>query len=334
VSYVEHAFAAEAQVPVAESSLRRDFVMPLAAVAGLIVLVLLCGIHFGVSALNEESAAREMQLVKNGLDQRVEEVAELVVPQTNWDEAVRNLDNRFDPAWASSNINEYLDHANGFDGQVVLDSADQPIFVAFDGLVVRPEQYSSIAGMASQLIRSVRKQEQARGALVHDPENPDLMSHPIQASTLKNIGGQLTILTATLVQPDFGKAMPKGPRTPIVVTQMRVDKAFLAKFSERFLLDDVRVRLPGEKLAKGRIEIPVRDEAGKVQTALSWRPLDPGYGLLRRMALPFLGTLLVIILFTAIELRRIFRAARVLIERDRMTQLLVWQSEREIPAPV
>lgn len=93
------------------------------------------------------------------------------------------------------------------------------------------------------------------------------------------------------------------------------------------------MRLPGEERAAGRIATPVGDETGKQQTALSRKPVDPGYGLLGRMALPFLGSLLAILILTGIELRRIFSAARALIERDRQLQLLVWQSEGEGGAP-
>jgi sensor domain CHASE-containing protein len=331
MSYVEQSFVANAPCPQSRAGLRRDFVLPLATIAALVSLALVSGVHFGVTALNEESAAREMQLVRNGLDLRAREVAELVVPQTDWDDAVRNLDNRYNLAWAASNINEFLDHAWGFDGEVVLDARDMPMFVAWHGEIADIREYPRIAKASASLVESVRRDEVLRGPLQRHSDNPDLMSRAIQAGDLKTIDGKLTILTATLVQPDFGTAMPSGPRAPIVLTAMQVDKPFLTQFSKRFLLEDVDMRFPGQAAQAGRIEVPVRDNAGTTQAWLTWQPLDPGYGMLHRMALPFSGALLVLLAIAAFQLRRIFRAARDLIAETEMPELFFWDAgEKEI----
>jgi hypothetical protein len=294
---------------------KRDFILPLATIGLLVLMALTIGVHFGVQALNEESAAREQQLVRNGLAQRMEEVAELVVPQLSWDDAISHLDNRFDLAWARSNVHEFLEHAYGFDGEYVIDAADRPVFGALGADEVPPGSYARIAEPARDLLRAVRKQEAVRGPLARKA-GTEMISKPIQASTVEVVGGELTILTATLVQPDFGTALPAGPRSPIVVTLMHVDKPFLAKFSGRFLLDDVSVRLPGQAQRQGRIEWPVTDDSGEVQAWLAWKPLDPGYGMLHRMWLPVLQGLLVIMGIAAIQLRRMLLAARQLIERE------------------
>ena len=277
-----------------------EFLMPLATIACVVVLVLTFGIHSVVAALDEESAARERQLARNGLALRMEEVAQLVVRQTNRD-------------------------SSGFDAEYVLDAGDRPLFAAVDGEVTAPGRYADIAGRAGGLVAKVRRDEAARGP-IRKLAGPGMLSKPIQASAFKAIGGRLTILTATLVQPDFGTALPSGPRAPIVVTEMRVDPPFLAQFSKRFLLDGVSVRLPSQPARPGRIEIPVHDDTGVLQTWLTWQPLDPGYGMLHRMALPFFGGMLFVLIVAAFELRRIFRAARDLIERDELAQLVNWPS--------
>lgn len=306
----------EAEPLAPPTNLRRDFIMPMAMIGMLVLLARTVGVHFGVQALNEESAAREQQLVHNGLALRQEEVASLVVPQVDWDDAVRNLDNHFSAAWATSNIHEFLEHAYGFDGEFVLDADDRPVFAALGRDVVAPGAFDRLSGAARGLVRSVRQQEIARGPIA-PKGSPDLISRSIQASAAKVIDGQLTIVTATLVQPDFGTALPAGPRAPIVVTLMHVDKPFLAQFSRRFLLNDVRVRLPSQAPIEGRIEVPVNDERGAMQAVLTWKALDPGYGLLRRMGLPVLQGLLVIMAIAALELRWILTSARRLIARER-----------------
>lgn len=319
MTYAIHSFDNNVPVPSPTAQLRKDFAMPLAVIGLLVILSLTICVHFGVSALNQQSAAREQQLVKNGLALRVEEVANLVVPQTDWDDAVRFLDNGFDASWANSNINEFLNHTYGFDGEFVIDANDKPLFAAIDGEVRAATEYRLIAEYGDDLVRTIRKEEALRGP-VGKKSGTDMISKPIQASAFKIVDGQLTILTATLVQPDFGMVIPSGPRSPVVLTEMHVDKPFLAQFSKRFLLESVYIRLPSQPARAGHLEIPVSDEKGKIQAYLAWTPLDPGYGMLHLMALPVLLGMLLLVAIAAIELRRIFRAARQLIECERLSR--------------
>ncbi len=316
MSDADHSFASKIPLPAPISNLREDFAMPLAVIASLVILSLITCVHFGVRALNQQSAAREQQLVRNGLALRVEEVANQIVPQTDWDDAVRHLDRNYDGTWAGSNINEFLNHTFGFDGAYVIDAYDRPVFAAIDGEITAASEYHHVGGHDQDLVGSIRKQEALRGPFRKNP-GPDIISRPIQASSLKVIDGRLNVLTATLVQPDFGTVLPSGPRSPVVITQMYVDAPFLAQFSRRFLLDKVHIRLPSQPARQGQIEIPVGDEHGKLQAYLAWTPLDPGYSMLRRMAEPALIGMLLLLAIAVIELRRIFDAARKLIAENR-----------------
>ena len=160
-----HSFDDHVSLPPPAARLGHDFAMPLAVIGMLVLLSLIFCVHIGVSALNQQSAAREQQLVRNGLALRVEEVANLVVPQVDWDDAVRYLDNRYDAAWADSNINQFLNHTYGFDAEFVIAADDRPIFAAVDGDVAAVGEYHRIAGHAADLLRSIRTQEVARGPL-------------------------------------------------------------------------------------------------------------------------------------------------------------------------
>jgi len=311
-----HSFDIGSPPPERAVNLRRDFAMPLIVIGMLVVLAVTACIHFGVKALNDQSAAREQQLIQNGLGLRVSEVAALVVPQVDWDDAVRNLDNAYDPVWADANINEFLDHTYGFHAQYVVDGGGTPVFAAL-GERSDVDLYRRIVPYAANLIATVRKKERARGPVAKSA-GPDPVTSPIQASAVKLIDGSLTIVTATLVQPDFGTSLPSWPGAPIVITEMQIDAPFLAQFSNRFLLKDVAVRLPTQPAVQGRIEVPVTDEKGKLQAYLAWTPLDPGYGMLHAMAKMVLLGLLPLIGLAAIELRRIFQAARRLLDQGQL----------------
>jgi len=313
---------APTRVPNAE--LRRDFVLPLAIIASLIILTLTMGVHMSVRAFDRENVAREQALAANGIALRIGEVAQMVVPQADWDDAVRHLDNSYDAAWAESNIGKYLWTTNGFDRSFVLDAGDRPLFASHEGGINSPQDFAAFAGPTANLVRKVREREAQRGPIRGGPSQ-NMISQPIQETALKYIGGELVIVTATLVQPDFGTALPKGPRAPVVLTSMVVDKAFLQLFSKRFLLNGVDIRLPGQPLAPGRTEIAARDESGKPLAYLTWQPLDPGYAMLRQMLPPIVAACAFLLIIAFFQLKRIFVAAHGLIDRETYIRDIAFQ---------
>ena len=138
------------------AELRRDFVLPLAIIASLIILTLTMGVHVSVQAFDRENVAREQALATNGIALRVEEVALMVVPQADWDEAIRHLDNSYDAAWAESNVGKYLWTTNGFDRSFVLDANDKPIFSSHEGGINPLQDFDMFAGPTANLVRAVR----------------------------------------------------------------------------------------------------------------------------------------------------------------------------------
>ncbi|MET0546455.1 MAG: CHASE4 domain-containing protein, partial [Caulobacterales bacterium] len=87
--------------------------------------------------MDAASKAREQRLVGNGVHGIISEVAAQVVPQTSWDDAVANLDNTFDRAWAADNIGKFFFAADGFDYSAVIDAADHPLFFSDKGAPAR-----------------------------------------------------------------------------------------------------------------------------------------------------------------------------------------------------
>ena len=292
-----------------------DFFWPLAIIGGLLLLVCIAGTHVAVRAFNSSSAVREQILVENGIKHRIEEVAQMVAPQILWDDAVAHLDNKYDAQWAADNIGKYLNQTERFAQSFIIDADDLPVFAAKGGVAVPVADEHILGGDADHLVADVRARERARGPI--KPGAPNAMvATGIQASALKAVDGKLSIVTASLVQPDFGKAMPRGERTPIVITVMPVDKTFLQSFAQRFMLEGLHAIGPADEIPPGEVGIPVRDEMQRVVGYFAWQPLDPGYVMLRA----FLGPVAIVgVLFCGIaffQLRRIHVAARRLLDGD------------------
>ena len=61
-----------------------------------------------VARVDATARSREEALVASGLQSQIAEL-EGVAPQTDWDDAVANLDNKYRPAWAQANIGQFPD---------------------------------------------------------------------------------------------------------------------------------------------------------------------------------------------------------------------------------
>ncbi len=297
--------------PVMES----DFFWPLAIIGGLLLLVCIAGTHVAVRAFNSSSAIREQILVENGIHHRIEEVAQMVAPQILWDDAVQHLDNKYDAQWAADNIGKYLNQTDRIDQSFVIDANDLPVYAAKGAATIPVVDEHILGGDADHLVADVRAREKARGPI--KPGAPNTMvAAAIQASAVKEVDGKLSIVTVSLVQPDFGKAMPLGARAPMVITVMPIDRTFLQGFAQRFMLDGLHTLGPADEVPPGEVGIPVRDELKRIVGYFAWRPLDPGYVMLRA----FLGPVAIVgVLFAGIaffQLRRIHVAARRLLDGD------------------
>lgn len=267
---------------------KADFFWPLASFS-LIAMVLLLGAVFGLVRQFDLSATqREQTVVENGLMGRIEEAAQVVNTEGMWDDAVVNLDHRFDLAWAKANVSEFLFQNNGFRHAFVLNSEDQAIFAADEGNPVALAAYDDFAKSVAPLVANVRVAELARGPARTQSSLGHLVSKPIHSSAIAEVDGEFFIVSATLVQPDFGTAVPKGPRAPILVAALPMDEPFLEAFAHRFLLNNLHVH-PGDtsdELDEGHVG--VRDSSGRYVATLDWTPQNPGQTLLKRLIAPIM----------------------------------------------
>ena len=268
--------------------LKADFFWPLAILALVTMAVLVAMVLSLVHQFDSVSREREQALVANGLTGITSEVAHRVVPQALWDEAVRNLDNRFNPVWASENVGQFLNQTGGFDAAFVLDGGDQPIYAADGGRTVDADAFARFAPSATGIVASVRAQEAARVRKDARRAAPDQIPGPIQASSIAKVNGRLYILSATLVQPDFGHARPKGAQAPIIVAGMLLGQPFLERFSERFMLRNLHVHGEDSRADKRQAHIPLRTYEGVYVATLDWEPQTPGKTMLDQIGGPIL----------------------------------------------
>jgi len=260
----------------------------------------------------EDSAARtrEEALVSNGLQTRVAQLEHAVAAQVVWDEAITHLDVAYDPVWADANVGEFLNNTSGFGHAFVLNGEGRPIYA------MAGSDYSPFSFPVAALVGQVRRAEAKRGPIAHRKPDKTMISSPIQASEIDIIDGRPQILTASLVQPDFGTAYPVGDRAPIVVTVMDIDKAFLDDLANHFLLTGVRVALDGVKSDPDLAYTALKNARGTPVARIAWIPQRPGQALLTKALPGLLAFLALLAMVVATVMRRGRNAANSLMASE------------------
>ncbi|MBA4161879.1 MAG: bifunctional diguanylate cyclase/phosphodiesterase [Novosphingobium sp.] len=295
---------------------------------GLALLVVLS--NFLVQRFDIVAAEQEQVLVEHGFARQLSELNAVVATQVDWDDAIAALDHKFDAEWVDFNVGNYLYTFNGFSHTFVLDRDERMLYAAVKGERRALGEFAKFETVARRLIPTIRRAEVARGPIRPRPGKNNIVIPPIQKNAIVQMEGTTYIVTATLVQPDFGKILPKGPRAPIVITAKPVDAAMLGAFSGRYLLDNLLLLDP-TILLEGRQQIVLRNLDGTGLAALSWEPRQPGTALRRQLQWPLLGGI-VMLGFLALLVTRRGKAivnelitsetrARHLAYHDQLTQL-------------
>ncbi|AQR62686.1 hypothetical protein BZG35_14300 [Brevundimonas sp. LM2] len=283
---------------------------------GLLAIVLLGVTLTRMSdSFDRVSREREQVLVDNGLASRVAEIGRGVVPQAVWDEAVVHLDNRFDRGWARDNIGTYLHVTDGFQFSWVLNAEDRPLYGMDGGRDAPLSAYKNLERPMAGLVARVRQAEALR-ITTTTPSQANKPMTALTASAIDRVGEDLFVLSATLVQPDFGTARIQGRRAPVVVTGHRVDQAFIDAFAARYMLTDAHLHLDDARDEPGEAHASIADPRGTVVATVDWTPQRPGGALLARF-LPLTLALLSAILIVALAAyRRAYAATVAVIESE------------------
>ncbi|MFM5954890.1 MAG: putative bifunctional diguanylate cyclase/phosphodiesterase [Novosphingobium sp.] len=269
--------------------------------SGLALLVLLS--FFLVERFDMVASDREVTMVEHGLQWDIAEMERVVATQVDWDDAIASLDRKFDPNWADFNIGNYLYTFNGFSHAFVLDAAGQPIYASVHGERSPVAAYAPFAAIAAQLIPGIRAAEARRPPLTPRPGKNNILIPPIQTHAIARLGSQVYIVTATLVQPDFGKVLPKGAQAPITIAAKPIDAAMLKDFSGRYLIDGVHLAGAGaEHSGERHLTLKARD--GQSVARIVWTPRQPGTMIREELRTPALLSLILLGLLALSVMRR------------------------------
>jgi signal transduction histidine kinase len=252
------------------------------AVAHLVFFLTLFGL---AQYVDRTALEREKTQLSTALDINMREIARRITPISDWDDAMAHLDRSFDAAWAIKNVGEYFVQNDSMPVSYILDESDRPLLATRQGRPVAPDVYRRFFPAAAPLIAKVRSRELRRGALRPPFHAQGDIVPPIQARGIVTIGNAPFVMVVSLVQPDMGRVLPRGPRAPVLVNAEPLAGPFLKQISDRLLVQNLRFS-QGKKSAAAAIAI--QDSRGRISGYLKWDPWKPGEELILFAFLPIL----------------------------------------------
>ena len=257
--------------------------------AAVLAIGIFLGSLFGLGLYVDNIAKqREEVQTANALIGMIREAEVQGQSTVDWDEAMLNLDTRFNEAWAAVNIGHYFCETLDFDAAYVLDKSDQPIFSVRGGKQIAEPELQLYRASAQPLVAEIRDREAHRGAF-HALRPGGEISQPIQASAIVRDHDDFMIMTVGLVQPDHGNTMPTGPRTPIIVTGKMIGAPLLKTLTDRLLLSGLHI--VAAKPAAGAF-IPLSGDMAHPLAWIGWTPEKPGGYLVSTAFFPALAGVL------------------------------------------
>lgn len=229
--------------------------------------------------IDQNAKASSRKMVTRALDSWSDDIVGKLNPQTYWDDAVINLDNRFDPAWARMMIGDYLIKTQEMDLALVFDRNDKLIMAQGRDELREPER-RQIEKAAAPLLTSIRNAERLRGPL---PKNQadDFRIPAISADGIVRIGDRAYLLAASLVQPDRFAA-PSSARSAIVMAGSHFDPAAVDGMAKRYLFDGVTFSTSTKPSGPLRETMVLHDPIGEIVGMVEWTPRAPGQTLLNK----------------------------------------------------
>jgi diguanylate cyclase (GGDEF)-like protein len=263
------------------------------ALPGLLVLaafvlsaasVTMLGATHYYSSIKVDKAARDHaeSVVTNGIERFANEIAQSTVDQTYWDEAVLYGSNSIKRKWVSDAFGRVFWEIDGYEGSVLFNYRNAPVFASARGSDIDPSHYALIIAASKPLLASIRDRERKRGRVDVSKLVRGSQLEPITARGIVREQDAIFILGASLVQPD-SKAKPADRPASILIVIERMDKAVVDQIASRFLLKQPLLRLGAVPAADGRGQAVIRDPLGRQIAAFEFDTPMPGAQLSQRL---------------------------------------------------
>ncbi len=277
--------------------------LALLLIGGALVIALIVSAARGQDRI---AAEKSVELVRVALEIRERNTALTVKDYAWWTEAVRNLVDTPDAAWAYGHIGPTSYDSIGMKLVTVIDAAGQQTFTFVRGEAAAFDIMSPEAVGLQPLIAG------ARAA-------PPL--EPVPATGFIKVGDQLfSVALAALTVAKGDPLLPGERPRSLLLFGRPLDAEAIDEIASEFKIDGLVLVAPdgiGE-----RTSLPLKTVDGNLVGALAWTPEQPGDATIRRMIIPVGATILGLALLSLIILSQIRQVDRTRRENQHNLEII------------
>jgi len=243
------------------------------------------------------AADKSIALLYNLMNERRQQLGQLVRDYSWWDDAAVNLALSPNVEWATANIGPYLTNSFGVTSSIVLDPADRQSLAFVEGVAATDQHIvEKIEGGIGRLAAEARKAP---------------TDAPAAATGFVRIDGELYVAAANLIVPtqkELREAYEPQRWGHVLLFTQKLDDSALQSLATRFGFRDLTQRSGpvGEQASSLRLTGVDGSDLG----FLSWRAETPGYAMLRRLVLPVAIAFDIMVLLAVLIVRHIGRLNR------------------------
>ncbi len=242
--------------------------LPIVALVGFSLTLVGGSVWYSARQQDEVAIQQSLEAADFAMRDRLRQIGRAAKEFAWSSEAVRNLDLRFTPSWAQSNIRRFLFEQQGYDMAFVIDRSGRTLYAQLDGEPVGHKVEQHLAQGLDLLI------EQAQWAPWQEPQ-------PTMGFLKLDGGVGLVAVCAVSLDPKSQVALPRGRRMIMVVAQRLTDD-LLRSIGDGLSLQNLSLLI--EPPPQSEIALPLRAPDGTKLGALVWQLHKPGQRFLLSVA--------------------------------------------------
>lgn len=286
--------------------------LPPLVAAGVLAVVALftCLVALAYKA-DQLAQQRDEALAATAVKARTGRVNESQQAEAAWDDAVVHVANHLDQDWIDRNMAAWFHHAVGVERMAVLGPDGKAAYAAAEGKRTDAARLSPYILAAKPLIQTVRRMEASRPPL-RRPDGSRRIAATIQTYAFARIEGRPQLITATLIEPDFGAVgvYDQSRRAPVLLAAKELDSEAVTAIGRNLMMPGLHLAAPGLRHDWLTNVITIAGPGGPAAASLTWPSRRPGSAIAREAAPVVIFAGLVILFGGAWLVARTRRLAR------------------------
>jgi len=275
--------------------------------------------------VDSESAARETETVRNGLNVVVARMQQNLRAFSRWDETSQQNPLVDEMSWIHHHYGRRLHETSGYDQSFILSGDGKPVYASINGKLVDKNIYEVVSEKISPIVAEVRDVYQLRKLnVIIEGDDSRPVSEPVSRVVFRRIDQRPAMIGAVTVVPSSGRTLGNKDAPAVAVSVTFLDDRFIGEFSKNYSLGGLR--LQDAEASAGQISIPLPFYTADARPAwLAWTPKKPGGAMLRQILPALVGMVLLLGFIGALVLRQARRATEELKNSERRATELAFR---------